>query len=91
MVRTNKRLKGINSELVSGKKHTEKRTAASKADHAKERTKSKLLDKKKAASLLREKDREASLQKKIDKNEIRSKAMLMDSGKRAAVVLETEK
>jgi hypothetical protein len=91
LVRTGKRLKEVNSELVSETKHAEKRAAASKADHDKERKKLKLLDEEKAASLLREKDTEASLQKKIDKNEIQYKAMVRDSDKRAAVVLEKQK
>ena len=91
MVRTNTRLNKVNSELVSEKrKHTKKRATASKAVHAKEE-KIKLLDKEKAASLLREKDAEASLQNKIDKNEIQDKAMLRDTGKLAAVVQEKEK
>lgn len=91
LVRTNKRLKEANSELASEKKHAEKRAAASEAGQAKERKKIKLLDEEKAASLSREKDTEASLQKKIDENKIQSKAILRDSGKRAAVVMEKEK
>ena len=90
-MRTNKRLKEANSELASEKKHAEKRAAASEAGQAKERKKIKLLDEEKAASLSREKDTEASLQKKIDENKIQSKAILRDSGKRAAVVMEKEK
>ena len=76
LVRTNKRLKEVNSELVSEKKDAKKRAA----EH-----------KEKAASLLREKDAEASLQKKIGKHEIQSKAMLRDCGKLTALVPEKDK
>ena len=95
LVRTNKRLKKTNTNLICGKQEAETRVAASQANNA-ETTKVsnaqiKLLGEQNAAFLVREKDTEKKLQKKMDDKEIQSKSILGDSGKRAAEVLEKER
>ena len=73
-MRTNKRLKKTNTNLICGKQEAETRVAASQANNA-ETTKVsnaqiKLLGEQNVAFPVREQDTEKTLQKKIDDKEI---------------------